>query len=177
MKLVFIYGPPGVGKLAVATELAKLTGYKLFDNHTRFGFIKRLFDFGSPEFWRLEARIGGAIIDEALNAEVSVISTFVAPNAGVIAFLAPFLSTLEKQGGLACFVGLSCEQETLEERVQQPGRSEAGKLTNVHVLRRMLRDIDFTFAVRGRAALTIDNTRLSPEAVAGQIVNHYRLNS
>ncbi len=33
MRLVFIYGPPGVGKLTVARELAALTGFKLFHNH------------------------------------------------------------------------------------------------------------------------------------------------
>ena len=32
MKLVFIYGLPGVGKLTVAKELSIITGYKLFHN-------------------------------------------------------------------------------------------------------------------------------------------------
>ena len=32
MKLVFIYGPPAVGKLTVAKELAALTGFKVFHN-------------------------------------------------------------------------------------------------------------------------------------------------
>jgi len=33
MKLVFIYGPPAVGKLTVANALAKVTGFKVFHNH------------------------------------------------------------------------------------------------------------------------------------------------
>ncbi len=33
MQLVYLYGPPGVGKLTVARELVALTGFKLFHNH------------------------------------------------------------------------------------------------------------------------------------------------
>ena len=33
MKLVILYGPPGVGKLTVGRELAARTGFKLFHNH------------------------------------------------------------------------------------------------------------------------------------------------
>ena len=47
MKLVFIYGPPAVGKLTVATELVKLTGFKLFDNHVSIDFVKSVFEFGT----------------------------------------------------------------------------------------------------------------------------------
>ncbi len=31
--LVYLYGPPAVGKLTVATELQRLTGFRLFHNH------------------------------------------------------------------------------------------------------------------------------------------------
>ena len=33
MKLVVLHGPPAVGKLTVARELARLTGWRLFHNH------------------------------------------------------------------------------------------------------------------------------------------------
>ena len=33
MKLLFIHGSPAVGKLTVANEIAKLTGFKVFHNH------------------------------------------------------------------------------------------------------------------------------------------------
>ena len=131
MNLVFIYGPPGVGKLTVANELARLTDYKLFDNHSRFHFAQRLFDFGTERFWKLELRLSRLILEEAIDGDVSIIATFVAPSGAVMTFLASYIETLEKKGGRECFVALSCEQSTLEARVQQPARSEIGKLTSM----------------------------------------------
>ena len=50
MNLVFIYGPPGVGKLSVARELARATGYKLFDNHVSIACAESVFEFGTKPF-------------------------------------------------------------------------------------------------------------------------------
>jgi replication-associated recombination protein RarA len=33
MKLILLYGPPAVGKLTIAKEIARLTGFKLFHAH------------------------------------------------------------------------------------------------------------------------------------------------
>ena len=33
MKLIFIYGPPAVGKLTVARELARIAAFAVFDDH------------------------------------------------------------------------------------------------------------------------------------------------
>jgi tRNA uridine 5-carbamoylmethylation protein Kti12 len=50
MKLVFIYGPPAAGKLTVATELSRLTGFKLFHNHVSIQFVESLFEYGTRTF-------------------------------------------------------------------------------------------------------------------------------
>jgi replication-associated recombination protein RarA len=47
MNLIFLYGPPGVGKLTVAQELAGMTGYKLFHNHLTVDLVYAVFDFGT----------------------------------------------------------------------------------------------------------------------------------
>ncbi len=57
MKLIFLHGMPGVGKLTVATELAKLTGFKLFHNHLTVDLVTSLFEFGSQPFIELRERI------------------------------------------------------------------------------------------------------------------------
>ena len=43
MNLVFIYGPPAVGKLTVAKELSLITGYPLFHNHLTRDLVHELF--------------------------------------------------------------------------------------------------------------------------------------
>jgi tRNA uridine 5-carbamoylmethylation protein Kti12 len=57
MNFVMIYGPPGVGKLTVAMELSRLTGYKLFDNHVSIDWARTLFEFADPAFWPIVNRV------------------------------------------------------------------------------------------------------------------------
>src|SRR5919112_4990933 len=77
MNLVFIYGPPGVGKLSVAKELARLTGYKLFDNHVSIRCAQSVFDFGTKPFWRIVGAVRDAVFEEAAANGVSLVTTFV----------------------------------------------------------------------------------------------------
>ncbi len=53
MKLVFLYGPAAVGKLTVAREVARLTGYPIFDNHLSIDYAARLLEWGSPGYVKL----------------------------------------------------------------------------------------------------------------------------
>ena len=54
--LVFICGPPAVGKMTVGLELSALTGIPLFHNHLGIEAVLPVFEFGSPAFNRL---VGG----------------------------------------------------------------------------------------------------------------------
>jgi tRNA uridine 5-carbamoylmethylation protein Kti12 len=77
MKLVFIYGPPASGKLTVAKELAKLTGFKLFHNHVSMQFVESLFEFGTRPFSRLTDKYRTEMLEEAAKQKVDTIFTFV----------------------------------------------------------------------------------------------------
>src|SRR3989442_10339181 len=77
MRLVFIYGPPASGKLTVATELAKLTGFKLFHNHVSIQFVQSIFEFGTKTFWRLTNKYRLQMIEEGSKEGVDTIFTFV----------------------------------------------------------------------------------------------------
>ncbi len=65
MRLVFIYGPPAVGKLTVARELGRLTGLAVFDNHLSIDAVRPVFDFDSPHMPGLVAKIRHLVIGEA----------------------------------------------------------------------------------------------------------------
>ena len=57
MKLIFLHGLPGVGKLTVARQLAALTGFKLFHNHLTVDLVTSVFEFGSEPLSCEENRI------------------------------------------------------------------------------------------------------------------------
>ena len=58
MELYVIYGLPGVGKLAVARELARRRpGYKLFHIHLLADMLEPVFGFDGRGFIRLRDRI------------------------------------------------------------------------------------------------------------------------
>jgi 2-phosphoglycerate kinase len=51
--LVFIVGPPAVGKMTVGFALAERTGLRLFHNHQTIELALNFFEFGTPPFGRL----------------------------------------------------------------------------------------------------------------------------
>ena len=86
MILVFLYGPPGAGKLTVGRELEALTGYRLFHNHLAFDLAKAIFDFPSPPFGELSEKVRLAAFEAAARAKLpGLIFTFVyaSPDDGV----------------------------------------------------------------------------------------------
>src|SRR5687767_7404804 len=78
MDLIFIYGPPGVGKLTVAKELVRLTGYKLFHNHLTLNYVSAIFDWEGP-FWDLVHDIRCSMIAAAAKEGISLVFTCVYP--------------------------------------------------------------------------------------------------
>ncbi|MGH2364219.1 MAG: AAA family ATPase [Chloroflexota bacterium] len=75
MRLVFIYGPPGVGKLTVARELANATGFKLFHNHLTMNAISPLFERDSPSWTRSLVGMRRVVFEQAAREEVDFIYT------------------------------------------------------------------------------------------------------
>ena len=174
MNLVFIYGPPGVGKLSVARELSKLTGYRLFDNHVSIDCATTVFDFGTPPFWRVVRSIRDVVFEEAAAHGVSLVFTYVYGHPNDVPHVERMCGLFEAQGGRALLVRLVCTREELERRLPQPGRVEAGKLASLETLRELTGRLDLFSPVPGRESLEIDNTDVEPAEVARLIVAHYR---
>jgi tRNA uridine 5-carbamoylmethylation protein Kti12 len=170
MHLIILYGPPGVGKLTVARELATRTGFKVFHNHLTNDLLTSLFEFGSEPMLRLTTKYRIEMLTEAAKADLSgVIHTLVYSRGVDDDFMQDLIDASEHHGGTATLVLLRCDPEVLMERLISESRSEFGKLRTPETLRKLLREQSFMEPFPHRPSLVIDNTHLSPGDVAGQI--------
>lgn len=176
MNLIFIHGLPGVGKLTVARELSRLTGYRLFHNHLTVDLVESVFDFGTPPFIALRESIWLSVFSEAArNAVPGLVFTFAFESTVTADFVRNAVETVENQNGKVLFIQLTCEQEQLEQRLIDPSRQAFGKLTSVSVLREMQNAGRLATPSLPYDSLIIDTTNLPPAETARQIRESLRI--
>lgn len=176
MKLITLYGAPGVGKLTTARALAEQTGFKLFHNHLTFDLVKSLFEFPSPPFAKLAEQIRICAFEAAADASVQgVIFTMVYAAPDDDAFLQKMIEGVEGRRGEVLFVRLHCDTATHEQRVRAPGRKRYGKIIGVKWLREAMARWNLSSPVPMRESLEIDTSSLGPETVASRIIDHFGL--
>jgi chloramphenicol 3-O-phosphotransferase len=171
MKLVFLHGAPAVGKLAVARELAELTGFQLFHNHLTVDLVSSLFAFGTEPFVHLREKIWLAAFREAARQNVSLIFTFNPEHTVRERFVQDTLDLIEAEGGRVVFVELTCSQDELERRLVNPSRSEFGKLRSLDQYRELKAAGAFHFP-KLPSGLALDTTDSPPAKTAWLINKH-----
>jgi len=186
MHLVFVFGPPAVGKMTVGREIAARTGYKLLHNHMTVEPVLDVFPFGSPPFGRLVNEFRRRILEEAVPALDGLVFTMVwgldLPEDR--ALVSSYVDLVEAAGGHVTFVELYAE---LDERLAR-NRTEL-RLAE----KRSKRDVEFSHGnvleleryvmntepgvrtaasdlLSAHAHLRIDNTHLSAAEVAARVV-------
>lgn len=175
MDLVYLYGPPAVGKLTVATEIAARTGYRLFHNHLSIDCVLPVFEFGTDPFWRQVHAIREGMMAEAAREGRNLVFTTVYEYPTSDPQTARRLEAVESNGGRVCLVQLTCPETLLAERVVSPHRVAMRKVATVELLRRALDGHDVATPIPGRASLEIDTSVLNPTESADRIIDHYRL--
>lgn len=174
MKLVFIYGPPASGKLTIAKELSKLTGFKLFHNHVSIQFIESLFDFGTKPFSRLTDKYRTEMIEEAAKEGVDTIFTFVYGKSIDDPLVRRIIRKVNAHDGKVCLVRLQCNRKELERRVGSKACESLGKIATKRLLTNVFERFDLESEVPFQPSLTIDTDTLSPRRAARIIMQHYR---
>jgi RNase adaptor protein for sRNA GlmZ degradation len=176
LKLIFIYGPTGVGKLTVAEALSKQTGYSIFHNHLTVNLARSLFPFEREPYTNLVQKLRLDILRfSARSGLEGLIFTYVAAAQKRAKFLEQFFKLCDEESVEAKFVRLHCRVKVLEERITGESRARFQKVQTVEALHYMLETLDMFSPIQNVESLTIDNSELSPEQVAEQIVRHYRL--
>ncbi len=171
MKLIVIHGAPAVGKLTVARELSRLTGFPLFHNHLTVDLVSSLFAFGTPPFVSLREKIWLAAFAEAARNDLSLIFTFNPERTVNEEFVQQTIAVVAAAGGRVVFVELTCSQAELERRMEEPSRKEFGKLASVDQYQTLKSEGAFEFP-KLPSDIAIDTTKQSPAAAARLISNH-----
>jgi hypothetical protein len=171
MRLVFLHGPPGVGKLTVARALAELSGFSVFHNHLTVDLVAAVFEFGSPEFVRLREQIWISTLVTAAEAGRDVIFTFAPEPTVNHDFPLRAVAAVESAGGQILFVKLACGEDELMRRIEDPSRAAFGKLRSVARYRE-LRDSGAFESFSLPADVEIDSGLLSAAEAAREIAAH-----
>src|SRR3712207_6820175 len=131
MRLVYLYGPPGVGKLTVARELVALTGFKLFHNHLTVDLVRSVFPLNSEPYVRLVRQFRRDMFAEAARADVDLAFTGVyLGTAEQLAAIRRSIEPIYAGGGTVLFVQLTCDPDTWRARVPSDSRRALDKLTD-----------------------------------------------
>jgi len=183
--LLFVVGPPAVGKMTVGREISKRTGLRLFHHHLSAELVLPFFDFGSPAFDRLADRFRRHLIEEvAASDRPGLIFTYVWAYdlPGEQKTLERYAHLFQRRGGRVLYAELQASQEERLNRNAGASRLSAKpSKRNIEASRRHLLEaaryrLDSAGEFDGRPDyLRIETTHLSPADVVTQIIDHFGL--
>jgi hypothetical protein len=184
--LLFVIGPPAVGKMSVGAAVAEQTGFKLFHNHMTIEPLLRLFPYDSPHFARLNNEFRTRILQEAAASDLpglvfSVVWYFDDPAdaEAVDRYATPF----RERGSRVLFLELTAPLETrLERNVGATRLAEKPSKQNLEWSRQHVIAVDGQHQMNSHGwfdgrddHLLIDNSDLTPDEVARQAVEFFHL--
>jgi shikimate kinase len=176
MKTIFLYGAPGVGKLTVATELSKRTGFSVLHNHLLNDLVGSALDFGTDEFWDTVRAYRLDVMERAAKAKrKGIILTWVYGKPFDDAALEKIVRQAKTHNGKILFVHLVCDQKELFKRIKQPSRKAFHKVKKSKTLREIMKRRDIFSDVSYEPNFVIDNSKISPRKAANLIQKHYSL--
>ena len=176
MKLVVLYGPPGVGKLTVARILAKKAGYKVLHNHLTIELLCSLFDWGSKPYNELVKKYRLELLEMAAKHRVGgVITTFVYGAEADDKEIRALIRRMKLHRVQLYFVKLECTQRELERRIGHHSRKAFTKIRHVKNLRDLMKKFDVKSTIPFGNNFVIDTTTLTPVKTAEKINKHFAL--
>jgi len=178
MKLILLYGPPAVGKLTIAKEIARLTGFKVFHAHLTVDLVTSIFPRGAPAYLQLVWDIRFAVFAAAARANINGLIFTTVYGRDREPFIARCVEVVKSFGGEVCFVHLYCHAETLRQRVVREDRKQYGKITSVELLNETLRSREPQALFEAATLwenLSLNTDVLGPVEAAQQVISHYCL--
>jgi hypothetical protein len=184
--LLFVVGPPAVGKMSVGQAITERTGLRLFHNHISIELALRHFDHGTPAFHRVDGEIRRRVIEEVAASDLpGLVFTYVwafnvpEDQAVIDEYAKPF----RKRGSRVLFVELEAPPAERLKRNECASRlAEKPSMRDLEASQRRLLELDARYQLNsggkfdGRPDyLRIDDTLLTPGEVAERVIEHFGL--
>lgn len=176
MNLIFIYGPPAVGKLTVAEELAKITNYRVFHNHLTQDLASEIYpDFCKNKFKLAEA-IRLEVFEFAAKNNTDLIFTHVyASGDEDDSFVSSVIDIIKKYNGSIHLVQLTAPRDVLYSRVGNESRKRFKKAHDRETLEWKLDEFELEGALDVSNAIVVDTSLQDADLSANQIVEYFKL--
>jgi hypothetical protein len=184
--LLFIVGPPAVGKMTVGREVARRTGFRLFHNHLSIEPVLRIFDFGTEPFNRLVGAFRLSVFEEVAKSDLpGLIFTWVwafdspSDGAAIERYSAPF----KARGSRVLFAELEAKlEERLRRNETELRLAEKPSKRDIESSKRRLleHESQYRFSSGGQFDerkdwMRVDTTDLAPDAVAELVIRRFDL--
>jgi chloramphenicol 3-O-phosphotransferase len=172
-RLIFLYGPPAVGKLTIARAIAQREPFKIVHNHLTIDPVAQVLPFGSEAFWEVVGRFRHDLVSAAAEEGIDTIYTYVfAPDDAQ--HVADIVAAYEAHDGVVAFVQLRASREVLLQRVTREDRRQHGKLTDPETLARLLDEYDGFTALAHPDSQRIDLDATSAADAADEILERFQ---
>jgi shikimate kinase len=168
MKFVMLYGPPASGKLTVAKELQKLSGFRLLHNHLIIDVLDSIASERDEIYNSIHEEILRLAVVFAVEKNVDVVNTFVYGKDEDDEHMRFIKKIVEDNGGQVFFIQLIADDEALYQRVGNESRKCFYKICDVNLLKELMSKYDLKTPYE-ETDLIINNTDKSPEEVASEI--------
>ncbi|MFT3887774.1 MAG: AAA family ATPase [Arachnia sp.] len=178
--LLFLFGPPAVGKMTVGRAVCARTGFRLFHNHMTIEPLVETFGHGSPQFNVLNEEFRRRVLEEAAAGGIDLLFTIVW-GLDLAEDLELTKNNIAIFDGDVAFVELRADLDTRLNRNHTPERladkrSKRDLAWSDENVRSM--DVHLMTSVRPSIAdellqayphLVVDNTHLTPDEAADRI--------
>jgi deoxyadenosine/deoxycytidine kinase len=179
---IYIYGPIAAGKLTIAKELAKITNYKNFHNHTIIDLSLELFGKDDKTRSVFRENLYFHMVESLVKLNTSTILTHAFADNFTFKtgmtdpeYVKKTEMIVEKNGGLFYGVQLVCDDKELLRRLKGESRKKHKKLKDTKVMKDLLEKYDHVTPAPIKNNFVNYNTKISAKKVADLIVKHYKL--
>lgn len=172
---IFILGPPASGKLSVALDISKSTGFQVFDNAKTVDIATLLYSFGTENYRRYRDTLRFQFYNELLTSDKKgIISTYCYSGPENIDYLYSVDRLLRRNEISTYFVYLIASESVLFKRVTNESRKAKNTFHDIETLKCWLKNNPMWNEINISEALTVNTDGVDAHAVSELILKHIR---